>query len=183
PPPPPKAEVPKGPVRVGGKISEPKKTRNVAPTYPEIAKRARVQGTVILEATISPQGRVTDVKVLRGIPMLDEAAMGAVRQWTYSPTLLNGVPVPVFMSVTVNFRLDGSGGGSMETSTERAAKPPKDEPKASRHEPAAAAPTQPAPTPAAEAPAPAAPPPAAQAPAPAAPAPAEQPAPEPTPPP
>src|SRR6185369_4651974 len=169
PPPPPKAEVPKGPVRVGGKISEPKKTRNVAPTYPEIAKRARVQGTVILEATISPQGRVTDVKVLRGIPMLDEAAMGAVRQWTYSPTLLNGVPVPVIMSVTVNFRLDGSGGGSMETSTERKAKPPKDEPKASQPEPAA--PTQPAPAPAVEAPAPAAPPPAAP-PAAAAPAPA-----------
>ena len=185
PPPPPKAEVPKGPVRVGGKISEPKKTRNVAPTYPEIAKRARVQGTVILEATISPQGRVTDVKVLRGIPMLDEAAMGAVRQWTYSPTLLNGVPVPVIMSVTVNFRLDGSGGGSMDASTERAPKAPKDEPKASRPEPAAAAPTQPAPAPAApaaEAPAPAAPPPAAP-PAAAAPAPAEQPAPEPTPPP
>jgi periplasmic protein TonB len=189
PPPPPKVvEPPKGPVRVGGKISEPKKTHNVAPTYPEMAKRARVQGTVILEATISPQGRVTDVKVLRGIPMLDEAAMSAVRQWTYSPTLLNGSPVPVIMSVTVNFKLDGSGG--MDTSVQRAAKPTKDEPKAAKAEPAAPA-QQPPPAAAPAAPAPAAPAPpaapAAEPPAPAAPppaqAPAEQPAPEPTPPP
>jgi protein TonB len=98
-PPPPQA------VRVGGQIKEPKKLKNVAPVYPDIAKQARVQGVVILECTISPQGRVTDVKVLRGIPLLDEAAKEAVRQWVYSPTLLNGVPVPVIMTVTVNFRL------------------------------------------------------------------------------
>lgn len=177
PPPPPPPKAPTAPVRVGGKISEPRKTRNVAPTYPEMAKRARVQGTVILEATISPQGRVTDVKVLRGIPMLDEAALGAVRQWTYTPTLLNGQPVPVIMSVTVNFKLDGSGG--TDTSVQRTAKPPKEAPKQA---PPAAAPQAPAPAPApaAEAPAPAAPAPAE--PAPAEP-PAEQPAPEPTPPP
>jgi len=72
---------------------------------PDIAKQARVQGVLILECTISPQGRVTDVKVLRGIPLLDEAAKEAVRQWVYTPTLLNGVPVPVIMTVTVNFRL------------------------------------------------------------------------------
>ena len=170
PPPPPKA--PTAPVRVGGKISEPRKTRNVAPQYPEMAKRARVQGTVILEATISPQGRVTDVKVLRGIPMLDEAAMGAVRQWTYTPTLLNGSPVPVIMSVTVNFKLDGSGG--MDTSVQRVSKPPKEEKAA----PAPAAPQAPAPA----APAPE-PPAQAQPTAPPAEPPAEQPAPEPTPPP
>jgi protein TonB len=98
-PPPPQA------VRVGGQIKEPKKLKNVAPVYPDIAKQARVQGVVILECTISPQGRVTDVKVLRGIPLLDDAAKEAVRQWVYSPTLLNGVPVPVIMTVTVNFRL------------------------------------------------------------------------------
>ena len=65
----------------------------------------RVQGVVILECTISPQGKVTDVKVLRGIPLLDQAAIDAVKQWVYTPTLLNGVPVPVIMTVTVNFRL------------------------------------------------------------------------------
>jgi len=98
-PPPPQA------VRVGGQIKEPKKLKNVAPTYPDIAKQARVQGVVILECTISPQGKVNDVKVLRGIPLLDQAAIDAVKQWVYTPTLLNGVPVPVIMTVTVNFRL------------------------------------------------------------------------------
>jgi protein TonB len=97
-PPPPQA------VRVGGQIKEPKKLKHVAPNYPDIAKQARVQGVVILECTISPQGRVTDVKVLRGIPLLDESAREAVKQWVYTPTLLNGVPVPVIMTVTVNFR-------------------------------------------------------------------------------
>jgi protein TonB len=92
-------------VRVGGQIKEPKKLKNVAPVYPDIAKQARVQGVVILECTISPQGKVTDVKVLRGIPLLDQAAIDAVKQWVYTPTLLNGVPVPVIMTVTVNFKL------------------------------------------------------------------------------
>jgi protein TonB len=92
-------------VRVGGQIKEPKKLKDVKPTYPDIAKQARVQGIVILECTISPQGKVTDVKVLRGIPLLDAAAIDAVKQWVYTPTLLNGVPVPVIMTVTVNFRL------------------------------------------------------------------------------
>jgi protein TonB len=100
PPPPPAAAV-----RVGGNIKEPKKLKNVAPEYPDIARQARVQGVVILECTISPQGKVTDVKVLRGIPLLDQAAIDAVKQWVYTPTLLNGVPVPVIMTVTVNFRL------------------------------------------------------------------------------
>lgn len=92
-------------VRVGGQIKEPKKVHNVTPSYPDIAKQARVQGIVILECTISPQGKVTDVKVLRGIPLLDQAAIDAVKQWVYTPTLLNGVPVPVIMTVTVNFKL------------------------------------------------------------------------------
>jgi protein TonB len=92
-------------VRVGGQIKEPKKLKDVKPVYPDIARQARVQGIVILECTISPQGKVTDVKVLRSIPLLDEAAKEAVRQWVYTPTLLNGVPVPVIMTVTVNFKL------------------------------------------------------------------------------
>jgi periplasmic protein TonB len=101
----PDAPPPSQAVRVGGQIKEPKKLKDVKPSYPDIAKQARVQGVVILECTISPQGKVTDVKVLRGIPLLDAAAIDAVKQWVYTPTLLNGVPVPVIMTVTVNFRL------------------------------------------------------------------------------
>ena len=101
PPPPP----PPAPVRVGGAIQPPKKVKIRRPTYPPIAQSARVQGVVILEATIGPDGRVQDVRVLRSIPLLDAAAIEAVRQWEYTPTLLNGVPVPVIMTVTVNFTL------------------------------------------------------------------------------
>ncbi len=92
-------------VRVGGQIKEPRKLKSPPPVYPQIARQARVQGAVVLECTISPQGRVTDVKVVRGIPLLDAAAIEAVKQWVYTPTLLNGVPVPVIMTVTVNFRI------------------------------------------------------------------------------
>jgi len=96
---------PSAAVRVGGTIREPRKIKDVPPRYPDIAKQARVQGIVILECTISPRGDVTEIKVLRGIPLLDAAAIDAVRQWQYTPTYLNGVPVPVIMTVTVNFRL------------------------------------------------------------------------------
>jgi periplasmic protein TonB len=100
-PPPPPSE----PVRVGGNIKEPQKLKNIPPVYPDVAKQARVQGTVILEATIDTSGRVDNVRVLRGIPLLNEAALSAVRKWVYSPTMLNGTPVPVIMTVTVNFQL------------------------------------------------------------------------------
>ncbi len=85
-PPPPQAM----PVRVGGDIREPRKVVDVAPVYSEIALRAHVEGVIILEATIDPRGRVANVTVLRGVPILDEAALEAVRQWVYTPTLLNG---------------------------------------------------------------------------------------------
>lgn len=97
--------IPAAAVRVGGNIPEPTRLAGDRPVYPEIARQARVQGVVILEATISPQGRVVDVKVLRGIPLLDQAAIDAVRTWVYTPTLLNGVPVALIMTVTVNFTL------------------------------------------------------------------------------
>jgi protein TonB len=92
-------------VRVGGSIRQPRKIKNVSPIYPDIARQARVQGVVILEATIGPGGDVTAVRVLRGIPQLDQSAADAVTQWVYEPTLLNGVPVPVIMTVTVNYKL------------------------------------------------------------------------------
>ena len=91
------------PARVGGKVREATRTVYVEPVYPEIARRAGVSGVVILEAVIDPNGNVTDVRVLRSIALLDEAAMDAVRQWKYEPTLLNGVPVPIVMTVTVRF--------------------------------------------------------------------------------
>jgi protein TonB len=99
PPPPPAA------VRVGGRIKEPAKLKHVDPAYPELARVARVQGVVILECLISPRGRVTEVKVLSSVPLLDQAAVEAVRQWVYTPTLLNSVPVPVIMTITVTFHL------------------------------------------------------------------------------
>ena len=100
-PPPPEV----APIRVGGRIKEPVKIKDVRPHYPKLAEHAHVQGVVILECVISPRGTVFDVKVLRGVPLLDQAAVEAVRQWVYTPTLLNGVPVPVIMTVTVVFRL------------------------------------------------------------------------------
>ncbi len=99
------ADKPAEPLRVGGTVREPKKLRNVPPEYPTRALQARVQGTVILECLIGTDGRIARVKVLRSVPLLDEAATEAVRQWQYEPTLVNGVPVPVIMTVTVNFKL------------------------------------------------------------------------------
>ena len=93
------------PVRIGGAIRPPRKLKNVNPAYPDIARQARVQGVVILECTIGPDGRITDVKVLRGIPLLDAAAVDAVKQWVYEPTFVNGVPARVIMTVTVTFKL------------------------------------------------------------------------------
>jgi protein TonB len=78
----------------------------VNPTYPPDALASRVQGVVIIEARIEGDGTVSQARVLRSIPMLDEAAVDAVRQWIFTPTLMNGAPVPVVMTVTVNFTLD-----------------------------------------------------------------------------
>jgi TonB family protein len=93
------------PVRVGGNIRPPTKVHDARPVYPIEAQDARVQGVVIVEATIDESGRVVQACVLRSIPMLDEAALQAVGQWEFTPTLLNGNPVPVIMTVTVNFTL------------------------------------------------------------------------------
>lgn len=91
------------PVRPGGRIMEPRKIKDVKPVYPALAQSARVSGTVVIEATIGTDGKVTDAKVVRSIPLLDQAALDAVRQWEYLPTMLNGVPVPVVVTVTINF--------------------------------------------------------------------------------
>ena len=103
--PPPTPPARRDPVRPGGDIRPPTKIKHVAPIYPSIAQLNRVQGTVILEAVISEQGEVSQVRVLRSVQLLDEAAMSAVRQWRFTPTLLNGQAVPIVMTVTVSFQL------------------------------------------------------------------------------
>jgi|APFre7841882724_1041349.scaffolds.fasta_scaffold24857_2 protein TonB len=102
PPPPPQ---PVTPVRITSDLRRPAKIRDVMPVYPDIAMRARVAGMVVLEATIDAQGKVVNLRVLRSVPLLDQAAIDAVRQWEFTPTRLNGVAVPVVMTVTVNFTL------------------------------------------------------------------------------
>ena len=104
-PPTPQAPAPTEPVRPGGRIKHPTKTKDVRPVYPAIAQSNRVEGRVIIEAIIGTDGRVKDARVLRSIPLLDRAALDAVMEWQFTPTLLNGVPVPVIMTVTVNFTL------------------------------------------------------------------------------
>jgi protein TonB len=92
------------PIRIGGGMRPPTKTHHVSPEYPAEARNAGLSGVVILEATIDPDGAVSDVQIVRSVNGLDEAAIAAVRQWRYSPTMLNGEPVPVIMTVTVNFQ-------------------------------------------------------------------------------
>jgi protein TonB len=77
----------------------------VNPTFPPFAAASRVEGTVLLEATIDEDGNVVNLIVLRSVPALDQAALEAVGQWKYEPTLLNGTPVPILMSVSVRFEL------------------------------------------------------------------------------
>jgi protein TonB len=93
-------------VKVGGLVREPRRLVNVNPIYPPIARSAHVEGTVMLEAIINEAGIVEHVKVLRSVALLDQAAIEAVRQWRYTPTLLNGTPVSVLMTITIRFTLN-----------------------------------------------------------------------------
>ena len=112
PPPPPPPSDPdllvdgQQPMRIGGQLKPPLKIRDVKPAYPPAAFDSKVQGVVIIEAVLNTAGDVVQAKVLRSVPLLDEAALDAVKQWQFTPTLMNGAPVPVIMTVTVNFRLD-----------------------------------------------------------------------------
>jgi TonB family protein len=92
-------------IKVGANVQESKLIRRVEPIYPELALRARVQGRVLMTVAVNEEGFVTDVNIVAGHPLLSEAAIDAVRQWQYSPTLLNGDPVPVITTVTVIFSL------------------------------------------------------------------------------
>jgi len=104
PPPPPKAATPKR-IRVGGQVEQAKWIFHPNPEYPPLAKMARIQGTVRLEAIISKDGTIQDLKVLSGHPLLVKAALDAVSRWRYQPTLLNGEPVEVVTEIDVNFTL------------------------------------------------------------------------------
>ena len=94
-----------GAIRVGREVKPPTKITDVRPIYPNEARAAGIQGVVILEVRIEADGRVGQARILRSIPVLDEAAIEAVRQWQFQPTLLNGVATPVVMTVTVQFSL------------------------------------------------------------------------------
>jgi TonB family protein len=91
-----------------GGIKPPKLVTRVNPVYPEIARQAQVEGTVILEATTDEKGNVESVKILRSIPVLDQAAVDAVRQWKYEPMIIDGKPRKVVFTVTVLFKLNPS---------------------------------------------------------------------------
>lgn len=103
--PPAVAAPPPPPVVVGGNIKAPSRIKYVMPAYPVLARNAGVQGLVIIEALINVDGKVEQTRVLRSHPLLEDAALSAVREWEYTPTLLNGRPTPVIMTVTVNFTL------------------------------------------------------------------------------
>jgi len=104
PPPPPKATTPKR-IRVGGQVEAAKAIFQPKPEYPPLAKMARIQGTVRLEAIISRDGTIQDLKMISGHPLLVKAALEAVQRWRYQPTLLNGEPVEVVTEVDVTFTL------------------------------------------------------------------------------
>ena len=101
----PKDKGPKAPIRVGGRVREPKLIARVDPIYPPLARQTRTQGTVIIDAIVDEQGNVVEAKVVSGQPLLIQSALDAVRKWRYEPTYLNDQPVPVQLNVTVTFRL------------------------------------------------------------------------------
>lgn len=107
---PPAANVP--PIRPGDRgrpgvsgVPYPRRTKNVNAIYPREAQQAGAQGMVIIDITVDAAGKVSDAAVTQSIPLLDRAALEAVRQWEYTPSVVDGKPVPVIMTVTVNFTL------------------------------------------------------------------------------
>lgn len=95
------------PMPVGGNVKAPVAVQRVDPIYTEVARRARIEGFVIIEAVIDRQGNVTEARVLKPLPFgLDSAALNAVKQWKFRPGTLNGQPVPVYYNLTVNFRIE-----------------------------------------------------------------------------
>jgi periplasmic protein TonB len=102
--PPPPAKV----VRIGGNVIAPTLLKKVMPQYPQLAAAARVTGMVVIDAHVGTDGRVLTAEVVKGTPLLNDAAVTAVRQWRYKPLLLNGVPTEFILAVTVTFNLSGA---------------------------------------------------------------------------
>ncbi len=91
---------------VGGDVTQPVKIHTPMPSYPERARIPRIQGEVVVQAIVDKNGDVTDVKLIKGLPLgLSEAAIGAIQQWKFKPATLNGKPVAVYYNLTVNFKL------------------------------------------------------------------------------
>jgi periplasmic protein TonB len=101
----PPVQKPAGPVRVADLPVPPRKIVDARPVYPEIARQVKREGTVVMEAVLDTTGRVTQLRVIQSVPLLDQAAMDAVRQWRYTPTTLGGHPVSVLMTITIRFQL------------------------------------------------------------------------------
>ncbi len=104
PPPPPPPPTPQR-IKLGGNVQEAKIVARPSPSYPALARQARIQGNVVLHAIIAKDGTVTQLEVVTGHPLLVQSALSAVRRWRYQPTLLNGEPVEVDTTITVNFVL------------------------------------------------------------------------------
>jgi periplasmic protein TonB len=96
---------PAGPIRVGGDVQMAKLLRKIIPEYPPLAKTARVSGVVRLLGVIAKDGTIQNLQLISGHPLLARAALEAVKQWVYQPTLLNGQPVEVIAPIDVNFTL------------------------------------------------------------------------------
>jgi TonB family protein len=95
------------PYQVGGNVTRPEKISGVPPVYNEEARKARVTGIVIVEAIIDEQGNVTNAAVLKGLPMgLDRSALNAIQTWKFKPATLDGIPVRVYYTLTVNFQIE-----------------------------------------------------------------------------
>jgi protein TonB len=112
PPPPPKVEEKPKPkpvqrIRVGGNVQAARLVNQPRPVYPPLARQARIQGTVRFNAIIGKDGRIENLTLVSGHPLLVPAATEAVKQWVYKPTLLNGEPVEVVTQIDVNFTLSG----------------------------------------------------------------------------
>ncbi|OLB36333.1 MAG: energy transducer TonB [Acidobacteria bacterium 13_2_20CM_57_17] len=104
-PPPPRPHQ-TGPLRVGGNVQAARIVNRVQPVYPPLARQTRISGTVRLHAIIGKDGAITSLEVMSGHPLLQQAALDAVRQWRYQPTLLNGEPVDVDTTIDVIFSLN-----------------------------------------------------------------------------
>jgi len=107
PPPPVKAAAPAAPqrIRVGGNVQEARLSKKVIPTYPPLARSARISGVVRFNAVIGTDGRIQNLQLVTGHPLLVPSAQSAVSQWVYQPTLLNGESVEVMTQIDVNFTL------------------------------------------------------------------------------